>query len=130
MKTREIQRVGRFWLAVTQRADGQWVAWAQTTPIYADAPPAESGERVWLASGFSREQATAKLKQQLALPPYDAASIQERHRCWHMLIVAAGMVVVGIIVPEPMLAFSGIIGIGHGIYACALLTEQSGDGPA
>lgn len=130
MKTRDIQRIGRFWLASAQRADGQWVAWAQTTPIYADAPLAESRERIWLASGCSREQATAKLKRELALPPYDAASIQERRRCWHMLLVAAGLLALGIGVAEPILAFGGLIGIGHGIYACALLTEQSEGGRA
>lgn len=127
MKTREIQRVGRFWLATTQRADGQWIAWAQTTPIYADAPLAESRERVWLASGFSREQATAKLKRELALPPYDAATERERRQCWHMLMVAVGIVILGIVAGQPVLSFAGIIGIGHGLYACALLTEESED---
>ena len=125
MKTREIQRVGRFWLATTQCADGQWVAWAQTTPIYTDAPLAESRERVWLASGFSREQATAKLKRELALPPYDAASVQERHRCWLMLLTATGMALGGVLAAEPTLFFGGIVGIGHGLYACVWLSERS-----
>ena len=124
MKTREIHRVGRFWLAAVQRADGQWVAWAQTTPIYADAPLAESRERVWLASGFSREQATAKLKRELALPPYDAASIQERHRCWFTLLTATGMALGGVLVAEPTLFFAGMIGMGHGVYACVWLSER------
>lgn len=125
MKTREVHRVGRFWFATTQRPDGQWVAWAQTTPIYADAPLTESVERVWLASGSSREQAAAKLKQQLALPPYDTASIQQRHRCWIMLLTATGMTLGGMIVAEPTLFFGGMIGIGHGLYACVWLSERS-----
>jgi hypothetical protein len=127
MKTREIQRIGRFWVAATQRADGQWVAWAQTTPIYADAPLEECREQVWRTCGFTREQATAKLKRELALPPYDAATRREQHRCWHMLLVATGMVAAGILAAEPLLAFGGMIGIGHGIHACAALTDQSDD---
>jgi hypothetical protein len=125
MKAKDIQRIGRFWLATAQRADGQWVAWAQTTPIYSDAPIDESREQVWRTSGFTREQAAAKLKQKLALPPFDAASVRARHQCWHMLLVATGMVVIGMIAPAPMVGFGGVIGIVHGIYACASLAEQA-----
>jgi hypothetical protein len=127
MQTREVQRVGRFWLATTQRADGQWVAWAQTTPIYADEPTAEARERVWLVSGCSREEAWAKLKRELSLPPYDAATARERQRCWRMLLAATMLVVGGIILAEPTIFFGGFIGIGHGLYACVWLSERSDD---
>jgi hypothetical protein len=130
MMTRKTQRVGRFWLASAQRADGQWIAWAQTTPIYADEPLAESRECVGLVSGCSREQATAKLKRELALPPYDAASLQERHRCWLMLATATAMTAGGVLIADPTLFFAGFIGIGHSLYACVWLSEQSGSGPA
>jgi hypothetical protein len=125
MNTREIQRIGRFWFATAQRTDGQWVAWAQTTPIYSDAPIAESREEVWHAFGASREEAAAKLKQKLALPPYDAASIRERHRCWHLMLVGAGIALAGVVVAEPTLILAGALGIGHGFYACVALAEQA-----
>jgi hypothetical protein len=125
MKTREIHRVGRFWFATNRRADGQWVAWAQTTPIYSAHPPAESKDQIWLAVGFSREHAAAQLKRQLALPPYDTASIQQRTHCWHMLLTAAGMLVTGVLTTEPALVVGGLIGMGHGLYRCAILADQA-----
>jgi hypothetical protein len=125
MKAKDIQRIGRFWLATAQRADGQWVAWAQTTPIYSDAPIDESREQVWRTSGFTREQAAAKLKQQLALPPFDAASVQERHNCWVTLLAATGMVLGGVLAAEPMFVLGGIVGVVHGIYACVGLSEDA-----
>jgi len=130
MNSRAIHRVGRFWVATKQRADGQWVAWAQITPIYSDEPVADSHEHIWLVSGSSREQATAKLKRELALPPYDAASQQERHRCWVMLTTASTMLVSGVLIAEPTLFFAGLVGVGHGLYACVWLSERSDSGPA
>jgi hypothetical protein len=125
MSSRQIQHIGRFWVATVQRADGQWLAWAQTTPIYADAPLAESRECVWIASGFTREQAIAKLKQELALPPYDAASVRERHRCWQTMLAGAGLMLVGLIVAEPTLVLAGTLGISHGFCACVMLAERT-----
>ncbi|MBL8540474.1 MAG: hypothetical protein JNK68_08885 [Betaproteobacteria bacterium] len=130
MNSRAIHRVGRFWVATKQRADGQWVAWAQITPIYSDEPVADSHEHIWLVSGSSREQATAKLKRELALPPYDAASQQERHRCWVMLTAASTMLVSGVLIAEPTLFFAGLVGVGHGLYSCVWLSERSDSGPA
>lgn len=125
MEGKKVQRVGRFWFATTQRPDGKWVAWAQTTPIYSDTPPAESDARVWLAVGFSREQAAAKLRRELALPPYDAASLRERRNCWLMLVAAATVLLAGALVEEPTLVCAGIIGIFHGLLACVWLAEQA-----
>ena len=125
METRKIQRIGRFWLATIQRPDGQWMAWAQTTPIYSDTPSAETGTRVWSAVGYSRERAAAKLKRELNLPPYDPASLRERRDCWLMLVVATFLVLAGAIVAEPTIVCSGIVGIVHGLYACVWLAEQA-----
>ncbi len=130
MTSKEIQRLGRFWVATKQRSDGQWVAWAQTTPIYGDEPLAESGERVWLAAGCSRDQAAAKLKRELSLPPYDAASQEERHRCWIMLTMASTLIIGGALIAEPTLFFAGLVGIGHGLYTCVWLSERSDSGHA
>ena len=127
MEAKKVQRVGRFWFATTQRPDGQWVAWAQTTPIYSDQPPVESDSRVWFAFGFSREQAAAKLKRDLALPPYDPASVRERRNCWLMLALATIMMLGGALAAEPVLVCSGIVGIVHGLYACVWLTSEHAD---
>lgn len=130
MTSKTIQRLGRFWVATKQHPDGQWVAWAQTTPIYGDEPLAETRERVWLATGSSREQAAAKLKRELALPPYDAASQEERHRCWLMLTIACTLIASGVLIAEPTLFFAGFVGIGHGVYACVWLSERADSGHA
>jgi hypothetical protein len=127
MQTKKVQRIGHFWLATSQRTDGQWVAWAQTTPIYSDLPLSESGERVWTASGHSREQAAARLKRQLALPPYDPASIQERQNCWLMLLAGTVMTLGGVVATEPIFILGGIVGIIHGSYACVWLSEAEAD---
>jgi hypothetical protein len=128
MEAKKIQRVGRYWLATRQRPDGQWVAWAQATPIYSDSPPAEPDARVWCAVGCSRERAAAKVRRELALPPYDAATLREKRNCWLMLAGAMGLVLAGALTTEPTLVCGGIIGIVHGLYACVWLAEQADEG--
>jgi len=127
MNTRQVRRVDRFWFATAQRADGQWVAWAQTTPIYSDLPLPDSQERIWMKVGFSRENAAAQLKKELALPPYDAATIRQRRQCTRMLLTASAMLVGGMLASEPTLTLGGIVGIGHGLHRYAMLFDQTDD---